>query len=197
MRGLAFGASYDRRLFGDYGYFREDLRIAEDTDFNGRLPEEKKPVWQPNVRTIHRNPTNPVTLLADHFARGTRAAWSSVEFAAPTMPFGLAGWWRRTSVAFRMSRYTHERDRLYVRMALPIIPLATAAYCLGAQYWILSAGRRHREAPAPVAGMPESDTAGAEQRPVTPTAGADLGIGLPLAATGLPETPNDHPPSFL
>jgi hypothetical protein len=35
---IAYGASYDRRLFEEHGYFREDLRVGEDAEFNRRLP---------------------------------------------------------------------------------------------------------------------------------------------------------------
>jgi hypothetical protein len=31
---IAYGASYDRRLFEEHGYFREDLRVGEDAEFN-------------------------------------------------------------------------------------------------------------------------------------------------------------------
>jgi glycosyltransferase involved in cell wall biosynthesis len=42
-RGLPYGASYDRRLFEQHGYFREDLRVGEDAEFNRRaVPAQKE-----------------------------------------------------------------------------------------------------------------------------------------------------------
>ena len=144
-RGLPYGASYDRRLFAEFGYFREDLRIGEDSEFNGRLPEDKKPAWQPKVVTVHRNPTNPVALLRDSYSRGRRAAEIRGELSTPGLPFGFHGWWRRTAIAFRMSRHAARKDRRYIRLALPIVPFATAAYCLGAER-----GKLTRRKPGPV-----------------------------------------------
>ena len=124
---------------------------------NGRLPDDKKPVWQPKVVTIHRNPTNPVALLRDSYARGRRAAEGRGEFTASGLPFGFHGWQRRTAIAFRMSRHVARRDRRYVRLALPVIPFATAAYCIGAER-----GKRSARKRGPV---PEAYTQHAAHRP--------------------------------
>ncbi|WP_158541692.1 glycosyltransferase family 2 protein [Pelagibacterium lacus] len=68
-----YGASYDRRLFALYGTFRADLRIGEDTEFHQRLPRGEKPVWAPEVLTLHRSPGGPVSMLADQYCRGIRS----------------------------------------------------------------------------------------------------------------------------
>jgi tetratricopeptide (TPR) repeat protein len=65
-----FGVSYARWLFDRYGPFREDLRVAEDTEFNGRLGPSEKPVWAPEVQTVHRNPTQLIPALKELYARG-------------------------------------------------------------------------------------------------------------------------------
>lgn len=67
-----FGASYDRQLFTTYGLFRGDLRIGEDTEFHQRLPRNERPVWAPEVLTIHRAPNNPISMLSDQYRRGER-----------------------------------------------------------------------------------------------------------------------------
>jgi len=71
-RGLPYGASYDRRLFEEHGYFREDLRVGEDNEFNRRLPT--RPKWNKRILTLHRNPTRLFPLIADQYRRGERAA---------------------------------------------------------------------------------------------------------------------------
>ena len=74
-KGLAYGTSYDRRLFETHGFFREDLRAGEDTEFKQRLPEFSRPEWNGGIHTIHRNPTGLLPLIADQFRRGARAAY--------------------------------------------------------------------------------------------------------------------------
>ena len=69
-----YGASFARRLFDEYGLFREDLRTGEDTEFADRLPDGLQPVWAPEVRAAHANPTDPITMLTDQYRRGRRMA---------------------------------------------------------------------------------------------------------------------------
>ncbi len=75
-----YGASYDRRLFDQYGLFRGDLRIGEDSEFFQRLPKHTKPFWAPDIITIHLSPTNPISMLTDQYRRGLRAGkwWPQV-----------------------------------------------------------------------------------------------------------------------
>ena len=69
---LRYGVSFDRRLFEEYGLFDDTMRVAEDTEFLKRLPPELEPVWEPEVRTIHRNETRLRGLLIDQYRRGYR-----------------------------------------------------------------------------------------------------------------------------
>ncbi|UVK40819.1 glycosyltransferase family 2 protein [Mesorhizobium sp. AR10] len=71
-QALRYGVSFDRRLFDEYGLFDEMIPIAEDTEFLKRLPQVLQPVWEPGVRTVHRNETRLLGLLADQYVRGYR-----------------------------------------------------------------------------------------------------------------------------
>lgn len=131
---LAYGASYDRALFQLHGLFREDLECGEDTEFHQRLPAGARPVWAPEVRTVHRTSTNLVSVLADQFRRGRRAAvaWQRIpggpspqtvaRWTLSGLPEGLRLAWQATPRAYRTQ----------VRAALPLLPVASLAYALGA-----------------------------------------------------------------
>lgn len=67
---LLYGLSYERRLFDRYGWFREDLRAGEDTEFNARLGREANVVAATDVRTAHRYPTTISAMLRDTYRRG-------------------------------------------------------------------------------------------------------------------------------
>ena len=69
---LRYGASFARPLFDQYGLFREDLRIGEDTEFIARLPEALRPVWTSELVTMHATPTTFGRMLRDQFDRGHR-----------------------------------------------------------------------------------------------------------------------------
>lgn len=153
--GLAFGASYHRWLFKKYGMFRPDLRTAEDSEFHYRLRKDHEPVWRPQVRTIHANPTGFFTLLRDQYQRGSRAARAGFELKRPPFPRNLLAWgWRRAAFSVRTAvAHAPKSHRLAVYLSLPFIPLAAAAYCLGVVRWHrdnrVPLGRRHRAAPEP------------------------------------------------
>ncbi len=85
---LRYGVSFDRRLFEEYGLFDESMRVAEDTEFLKRLPRELEPVWEPEVRTIHRNETRLHGLLLDQYRRGYRSGAYYVG-VSPARPFDL------------------------------------------------------------------------------------------------------------
>ena len=65
-----YGCSYDRALFDRVGRFRGDLRAAEDTEFNRRLPAEVEIVWAPDVRCAVRYPVGVAAMLRDQWRRG-------------------------------------------------------------------------------------------------------------------------------
>jgi glycosyltransferase involved in cell wall biosynthesis len=79
-----YGASYHRSVFEQYGLFRDDLRTGEDTDFHARLATDDKPVWAPDIITIHRGPTTLGALFSDQATRGARtaAAWPQISGAS-------------------------------------------------------------------------------------------------------------------
>ena len=138
--GLAYGASYDRSLFEQHGFFREDLSAGEDTEFKQRLPELSRPEWNGGIHTIHRNPTGLLPLIADQFRRGARAACFNQACRMKPLPCGFKAWRGRTRRALRASRNVSNEYRVYVRLARPLIPVAVAAYCFGARYWLLRHG---------------------------------------------------------
>lgn len=53
QQALRYGVSYDRRLFDRYGFFREDLRTGEDTEFNQRFAASFPLSWAPEVCAAH------------------------------------------------------------------------------------------------------------------------------------------------
>ena len=134
-RGLAYGASYERRLFEQHGLFREDLPRGEDDEFHDRLPQEQKPIWNPAIHTIHRNPTRLWHMISDQYRRGGWAARTFHELYNKSVVCGFAGWRSRSRVALHAHRKVKKKYRAYALLARPIIPIATAAYCVGAWNW--------------------------------------------------------------
>ena len=127
-RGLAYGASYERRLFEQHGLFREDLPRGEDDEFHDRLPQEQKPIWNPAIHTIHRNPTRLWHMISDQYRRGGWAARAFHELYNKSVVCGFAGWRSRSRVALRAHRKVKKniepmrfwRDRLSRSQLLPI-----------------------------------------------------------------------------
>lgn len=136
-----YGVSYARALFDRHGPFREDLRIGEDTEFNARLPDADQPVWAPEIRVIHRNPTRFVRLIGDQYARGRRNALHWPRRLKSRLP-------RRAVTRFRWtvgiaSRSVHGRERVMLFFCLPLLFIAVLAHEFGVR-----AGVRERSAPA-------------------------------------------------
>ncbi|MBZ9794888.1 glycosyltransferase family 2 protein [Mesorhizobium sp. ES1-4] len=129
---LRYGVSFDRRLFENYGLFDATMRVAEDTEFLRRLPKHLTPVWEPEVKTIHRNETRLSGLIVDQFWRGFR---SGVYYAGTTRttPFRLA---RDT---FRDRRHIRKLARIglsgpelaFAMRSMPIVSLALFAKAIG------------------------------------------------------------------
>ncbi|GAB5375164.1 MAG: hypothetical protein AcusKO_16260 [Acuticoccus sp.] len=144
---LRYGVSYDRTLFDRFGPFRDDIRIAEDTEFNRRIMHEAKPVWRPNIVTLHRNPETVWTALADQFVRGRRAAaWSRADLArSPWESFRAAP--ARARQARQMIEHTEGDVRAGLEAARPLFGPLSCAYGLGA----LSLYLRKPPRPAPAA----------------------------------------------
>jgi glycosyltransferase involved in cell wall biosynthesis/tetratricopeptide (TPR) repeat protein len=83
-RAHRYGASYARWVFDRYGLFREDLRVAEDTEFHQRFSEDR-PVWAPEIRTVHRNSSHLLRALRQHYSRGYNYGFYWAE--RPHQPF--------------------------------------------------------------------------------------------------------------
>ena len=133
--GNAFGASYDRALFQEHGLFRDDLARGEDDEFHNRLPLGKRPIWNSSIHTIHRNPTRFWRMIWDQYERGRGAARGRYEVYDESFDCRLVAWRNRTRLALRASRKVSRKYRSSVLLARPIIPIATAAYYLGARSW--------------------------------------------------------------
>lgn len=73
-QALRYGASYDRQVFREFGYFDPALRVGEDTDFVQRLGRSIRPAWNPRVRTEHARPTSLWRFVLEMYGRGRRAA---------------------------------------------------------------------------------------------------------------------------
>ncbi len=150
-RAALYGASYDRALFDEYGLFRGDLRVGEDTEFHARLRAEHAPVWNPKVRAIHNSPTSFTALIADQYGRGQRASDSSWIVSGKRIPYGPRWAYIQVRITIRLPRrVTGRRNRWAVRTAWLLLPLAVAAYALGGAQ---ANRRRDRQARA----TPEDD----------------------------------------
>jgi len=126
---LPYGASYARSVFTDYGEFREDLRIGEDTEFNSRLRSEDPPVWAPAVQTVHRTPTSLQAMLRDQRERGRRRGlhWPPTQHAP--LPTRVQ---RRFRSIVRLSwRSVSGRERWFVAACWPFLLLGVIAYEIG------------------------------------------------------------------
>lgn len=73
-QALRYGASYDRQVFAEFGYFNSTLRVSEDTDLARRLGRDIHPAWIPQVQTEHGGPQGRLRFWRDMFGRGRRAA---------------------------------------------------------------------------------------------------------------------------
>ena len=152
---IAYGASYERRLFEQHGLFREHLRTGEDTEFNDRLPAEKRPIWSSAVRTIHINPTSPEAALRSQYQRGRRWALAQTELGLAPRYRGLQMWRSRIRFSIHNSRRAcrgSEHFRL-VRLSWLALPFLSAAFCIGA-YRQGFPKRRPKPIAGPVAGLP-------------------------------------------
>lgn len=129
-KALRYGASYARSLFEEYGEFRNDLRIGEDTEFHRRMRRKDRPRWTPSVQAVHLNPTTYQDMIRDQFDRGYR---SIIHW-----PTAKGGWlpWRAlrrfTSVATLAPRSVKGMDRLLVIAALPLAAICAVAFEIGA-----------------------------------------------------------------
>ena len=127
---LRYGASFARPLFDQYGLFREDLRIGEDTEFIARLPERLRPVWTPGVVTMHATPTTPGRMLRDQLERGRRRAEANPSAAAfsPAARLAVRRFARNAALSVRATRGPH---RWLSVASWPLLACCIGAYALG------------------------------------------------------------------
>lgn len=130
---LRYGASYDCQLFERYGRFREDLRAGEDTEFHQRLPADARPVWAPDVRTVHRSPTRLRAFLSDQHARGRRTArvWRDINGQSRrSVAAAVIG--RVRSIWARAPGAMGGEHTVSLMLAMPLIGVGAVFYALGA-----------------------------------------------------------------
>jgi glycosyltransferase involved in cell wall biosynthesis len=127
-----FGVSYMRCLFAHYGLFREDLRTSEDSEFHQRLSEADEPVWAPEVRTVHRNPTSLQALVADQFRRGRHVGKANAALAErPAVRLALHGC-RGIRRSHRIARRAlNGSERAWVMAAWPVVMIGMLAHVTG------------------------------------------------------------------
>ncbi len=170
--GIAYGASYRRELFDIHGLFREDLRTAEDTEFNARLPAGDRPVWSSAVRTVHLSPTRLVPALRLQYRRGK--LWAEAQTALGVTPDrrGLRLWYSRIRFSMRNSRRACRgtEDWRRVQLSWAVLPLVVGAFVIGAHrqgfpdYRAAPRGAPTR-APAPAAALRGAATPSRERDP--------------------------------
>ena len=145
---LDYGASYARPIFTRYGGFRNDLRIGEDTEFHERFGAEVPVTFRGDVRAAHRNTTTLGTLLRDQYHRGYRAAQArEILYGSSARRRFATNVLRRAPRSLLISlRATPVRGWGKIAWGLPWMPIAAAAYALGAA----SAAPAEMSAQAPV-----------------------------------------------
>lgn len=125
-----YGASYDRRVFAEFGYFNPALRIGEDSDLAQRLGGEITAEWNSTVVTIHPGPASAAAFATDMLERGRRAARFQPRRGNPIVAFPryVLG---RANTARRMARDGWKMP-LGQRLAMqPAIWLGALGYGIG------------------------------------------------------------------
>jgi len=131
---LLYGLSFKREVLDAIGGFRSNLRAGEDTDIKERLSGRYQPVWEPRVRTAHRNPRGLFSLLADQYRRGARSVrtWRDLGQlqVSRTVPRNAL---RRFPSLIRVAwAAALPGERRWIALATPLVPLGAFAYALGA-----------------------------------------------------------------
>lgn len=96
-----YGMSFERRIFRSYGYFREDLRVGEDTDYLTRIGKKLKLTWAPSVVTAHRHPRNLIAFVHDRFKRGRQYEAARDYFSWTGRRRSLVSWSAATKMGLR------------------------------------------------------------------------------------------------
>jgi len=115
QQALRYGASYERQVFREFGYFNPALRISEDTDFARRTTRHIHPAWDPRILTEHGAPRTPWRFVLEMYGRGQRAARHQQSGVKPpswsTIKGMLTSTRQRISIAERIALETLKVDR--------------------------------------------------------------------------------------
>ena len=133
-RVILFGASFARQIFDIYGTFNEKMRTGEDSEFLQRISAEHRPVWAPQVITLHKNNTKLFALLRDQYKRGYRFG-IEMRRVRRSDPTALISFFMRHSIGARKFAKVGLRgtDRLWAFGSLPIVALG--CLCKAAGIW--------------------------------------------------------------
>lgn len=145
-QALRYGASYDRQVFREFGYFDPALRVGEDTDFAKRLGRSVHPAWNPRVQTEHAGPTSLWRFVLEMYGRGGRAAKgrsAGIERLGPAAQIRevLAEARRRNGIADTIALQVLKVDPRRLAGLRRRLRPATLAYGIG-----LAMGRREMRA---------------------------------------------------
>ncbi|WP_245444882.1 hypothetical protein [Pseudaminobacter soli (ex Li et al. 2025)] len=129
---MLFGLSYRRELFDMFGSFDEQIRVGEDTLLNEKIERVERPVWNPQIVTLHRYPAALRPALIDQFHRGRRL----VRFSRSVRPrsrlaLAAGNMKRAIKIAFELAQagtfqFPHEAVK-----ACWLVPILAAAMSAG------------------------------------------------------------------
>lgn len=129
---ILYSVSFDRILFDRYGLYEESLKTGEDSEFLKRLAAADKPVWAPEVHTLHHNKTNPLSLLGDQFRRGRRYGTEVLRIFGRRPQREAKQALRHSWQSFGFAkRGLRGRDRVLACMSVPIVAMGCIAKALG------------------------------------------------------------------
>ena len=133
-RALLYGFSFKRDVLDELGSFRPDLRAGEDTDMKERLSGRYQPVWEPRVRSAHRNPRGLFSLVTDQYGRGFRSVRMYQHLGQSRVGRTVArNALRRFPSLIRLAwAAALPGERRWIALATPLVPLGAFAYALGA-----------------------------------------------------------------
>lgn len=129
-QALRYGASYSRRVFKKYGLFREDLRVGEDTEFLRRCKPPDRPVWAPEVRTVHRSPATFRAMMADKYQRG-KIRGTHLQFVRKGLLKRMVVHRFQTVARCSLASCDSQSERLWALASLPLVGLCVGAHMLG------------------------------------------------------------------
>lgn len=131
---LLYSLSYARHLFDHFGYFREDLRAGEDTEFNARIPADHRIVLAIEAITAHRYPTTAEAVLRDAFRRGwlQAANQGAIAHRGPErLRVALGALWNLGRSLLVTAR-SPSSQRMNLMRALPLVFAGSVVYAVGA-----------------------------------------------------------------